>query len=203
MVINFKILMNNKMKKLVIFILIMLGVVNFTTLQAQNVEPVKMDNVKINKQFLKYPYMYANVFSDSWAKTDLLQQDYDTFNRLWEYQRKQTREMCVGLGLGVVAISGMIYAVNMPTPVRQVNNPALDDDADIARRNRRIVGGSSIALGAISVIIFAHSFRWTHRIKAEIGLQSLRLQFNLTGKRDYYNKVGSHSKKFKNMRYKW
>ena len=111
--------------------------------------------------------------------------------------------MCIGLGIGAVGIAGMVYAVNMPTPTRQVNNPALDDEADKAQRDRRIVGASSIVVGAVGAVIFARSFRWTKRIKAEVGLQSLRLEYNLTGNRRYYKKVGSHPKKLKTGKHRW
>lgn len=192
-----------KKMRVLLIMLLLLGVGFSTTLQAQTVKPILVDSTVANQMFIDHPYMYGNVYSDPWAKTVLLQQDYETFNRLWDYQRKQTKEMCIGLGIGALGIGGMVYAVNMPTPVRQVNNPALDDEADQARRDRRIVGVSSIAVGAIGAFIFARSFRWTKRMKAEIGLQSLRLEYNLTGNRRYYKNVGKHPKKLKNMKYKW
>ena len=185
------------MKNILLTIFLLLGVMFIS--QAQDVN----DTTNLDPIFVNNPYLYTNVYADPWAKTKLLQQDYETFNRVWDYQRKQTREMCIGLGLGAVAIGGMVYAVNMPTPTRQVNNPDLDDEADKARRDRRIVGASSIALGAISGVIFARSFRWHRRIKTEVGLQSLRLEFNLMGNRRYFDKTGKHPKKLKKLRHHW
>jgi hypothetical protein len=130
-----------------------------------------------------------------------MHQDFETFNRVWEYQRKQTREMCIGLGIGAIGIAGMVYSVNMPTPTRQVNNPALDPEADKARRDRRIVGASSILVGTVGAVVFARSFRWTKRMKAEIGLQSLRLEYNLNGNRRYFK--GKHPKKLKTLNHHW
>ena len=168
--------------------------VGFTT-QAQTEDLVR-GVTQVDSFFVARPYSYAHAYSNPWAKTKLMIQDYETFDRIWDYQRKQTKEMCWGLGIGAVGIAGMVYAVKMPTPTRQVNNPALDDEADKAQRDRRIVGASSIAIGAVGAVIFARSFRWTKRLKAEVGLQSLRLEYNLTGNRRYYKKVGKHPKKF-------
>lgn len=192
------------MKKfgILIMMLFVLGVVNTTTLKAQDVEElVTVDTVYQDSMFVANPHLYIHAYSNPWAKTKLLQLDYQAFDNIWEYQRKQTKQMVWGLGVGSLGIAGMVYAVNMPTPVRQVNNPALDDEADKARRDRRIVGVSSIVVGAVGAYIFADSFKWTRRLKAEVGLQSLRLQYNLTGNRKYYNKVGKHPKKLKSTKY--
>ena len=183
------------MKKILIILFMLLGV-GFTT-QAQDL----VDTTYVDPIFENNPHLYSHVYSDAWAKTKLMQQDFETFNRLWDYQRKQTKEMCWGLGVGALGIAGMVYAVNMPTPVRQVNNPALDDEADKARRDRRIVGASSIVVGAVGAVIFARSFRWTKRLKAEVGLQSLRLEYNLTGNRRYYK--GKHPRKLKTHKHSW
>ena len=191
------------MKKIgiLIMMLFVLGVVFTTTLKAQT-EEVIMDSVEIQSVFTENPYLYAHAYSDPWAKSALMQQDYQVFNNLWNYQRKQTKEMVWGLGIGAVGIAGMVYSVNMEIPVRQVNNPALDDAADKAQRDRRIVGASSIVIGTVGAVIFARSFRWTKRMKAEIGLQSLRLEYNLTGNRRYY-KDGKHPKKLKTGKHRW
>ena len=188
------------MKKfgILIMMLFVLGVVFTTTLKAQTEEAVEMDSVSIREVFAINPYLYAHAYSDPWAKSALMQKSFETFNNVWDYQRKQTKEMCWGLGIGAVGIAGMVYAVNMPIPVRQVNNPDLDEAADQAQRDRRIVGVSSIVVGTVGAVIFARSFRWTKRLKGEIGLQSLRLEYNLTGNRRYFNKTGSHPKKLKN-----
>jgi len=183
------------MRKIFSLIILTLGfMVAFATVNAQDVEQdvakieaaLTVDTVLNDPVFEKYPYLYINVYRDPWAKTKLLQYNYDAFNNIWDYQRKQTKEMCIGLGISAVGIAGMVYSVNMPTPVRQVNNPALDDDADQARKDRRIVGISSIVIGTVGAAIFARSFRWTKRIKAEVGLQGLRLEYNLTGNRGYF-----------------
>ena len=183
------------MKKVLIILFMLLGV-GLTT-QAQDLK----DTTYVDPVFENNTYLYSHVYSDPWAKSKLMQQDFETFNRVWNYQRKQTKEMCWGLGIGALGIAGMVYAVNMPTPTRQVNNPALDDQADEDRRNRRIVGASSIAVGAVGAFIFARSFRWTKRIKAEVGLQSLRLEFNLTGNRRYFK--GKHPRKLKTHKHSW
>jgi hypothetical protein len=190
------------MKK-VLFILIMLLGVVFTT-QAQDVEltdelesVLKVDTVRDDPMFVANPRLHFVANFDNYGNAKQLQYDYESFDRVWDYQRKQTREMCIGLGIGAVGIAGMIYAVNMPTPTRQVNNPALDPAADEARRDRRIVGVSSIVVGTIGGVIFARSFRWTKRIKAEVGLQSLRLEYRLTGNRRYFQ--GKKVKKLKRL----
>lgn len=178
-------------------ILLVLGVVFSTPLQAQS----SVDTTYTNPLFEKNPYLFVHAYSDPWAKTQLMQEDYETFNRVWDYQRKQTKEMCIGLGIGAVGIAGMVYAVNMPTPVKFSNSNIWDDDANKKRRDRRIVGASSIAVGALGAVIFARSFRWTRRIKAEVGLQSLRLEYNLTGNRRYFK--GKKSKKLKTVNHHW
>ena len=190
------------MKKfgILIMMLFVLGVVFTTTLKAQTEEMI-LDSVKIQSVFAENPYLYVHAHSDAWAKTALMHQDYQVFNNLWNYQRKQTKEMVWGLGIGAVGIAGMVYSVNMPIPVRQVNNPALDEEADKAQRDRRIVGVSSMVVGAVGAIIFVRSFRWTKRMKAEIGLQSLRLEYNLTGGRKYYK--DKHPKKLKTGKHRW
>lgn len=185
---------------ILIGLLFVLVVVFATTGRAQDnvVEPVlTVENTYEDSLFVNYPYLYHVSNFDRYGNAKQLQIDYMTFNDVWTYQRKQTREMCIGLGIGAVGIAGMVYAVNMPTPTRQVNNPALDPAADKARRDRRIVGASSIVVGTVGAIIFARSFRWTKRIKAEVGLQSLRLEYRLTGNRRYFK--GKHPKKLKNL----
>ena len=177
------------------------GVVFTTTLKAQSVEElVTFDTTYEDSMFVANPYLYTNVYSNPWAKTKLLQLDYQAFDNVWKYQRKQTNQMIWGMGIGSIGIAGMIYTVNMPTPVRQVNNPALDDEANQKRRDRRIVGASSIVVGAIGAYVFADSFKWNRRLKAEVGLQSLRLQYNLTGNRSYY-KGGKAPKKLIHTKY--
>jgi hypothetical protein len=173
--------------------------VAFATVNAQDVE-ISSSTVDLDSLFLSNPYALSHAYSDPFAKTKIMLQDYEVMNNVWDYQRKQTKQMIWGLGTGAVGIAGMVYAVNMPTPVRQVNNPALDDEADKARRDRRIVGATSIGLGAVGAYIFARSFKWTRRIKAEVGLQSLRLEFNITGNRRYF-KDGKHPKKLKRTKY--
>jgi hypothetical protein len=193
------------MKKIGILIglLLVLGVVFTTTLQAQDkMEPLGVDTTYVDPLFEANPHLFVHAYSDPWAKSKLMQQDYETFNRVWEYHRKQTTEMCIGLGIGAVGIAGMVYAVNMPTPTRQVNNPALDPAADEARRDRRIVGATSIVVGTVGAVVFARSFRWTRRMKAEIGLQSLRLEFNLNGNRNYFHGK-KRSKKLKTLNHHW
>jgi len=181
--------------------LFVLAVVFSTALQAQDVEPLGVDTTYANALFESNPHLYVHAYSDPWAKTKLMQQDYEAFNNIWEYQRKQTRQMCIGLGIGAVGVAGMIKAVNMPTPTRQVNNPALDPIADKARRDRRIWGVSSIVVGTVGAVIFADSFKWTRRLKVEAGLQSLRLEYNLTGNRRYFK--GKHPKKLKTLHHRW
>ena len=182
-----------KIFSIIIGLLLVSGVVFNTTLQAQDSE----DRTQIDSVFVENPHLVVHAYSDPWGKTKLMQSDYETFNRLWIYQRKQTTQMCIGLGIGAIGIAGMIKTVNMPTPVRQVNNPALDPIADEARRDRRIWGVSSIVVGTVGAIIFADSFKWTKRMKAEIGLQSLRLEYNLTGNRRYFQ--GEKVKKLKKL----
>jgi len=190
------------MRKIFSILILTLGfMVAFATVNAQDTEVV-LDSASIQEVFTDNPYLYVHAYSDPWAKTALMHQDYQVYNNLWNYQRKQTKEMVIGLGIGAVGIAGMVYAVNMPTPVRQVNNPDLDEEADKAQRDRRIVGVSSMVVGAVGAVIFARSFRWTKRMKAEIGLQSLRLEYNLTGNRNYY-KDKKHSKKLKTGKHRW
>ena len=188
------------MKKfgILIMMLFVLGVVFTTTLKAQTEDVAVISEDSIQAIFANNPYLYAHVYSDPWAKSALMQKDFETFNNVWDYQRKQTKEMVWGLGIGGLGIAGMVYAVNMPIPVRQVNNPDMDEAADQAQRDRRIVGVSSMVVGAVGAVIFARSFRWTKRLKGEVGLQSLRLEYNLTGNRRYFRKTGSHPKKLKN-----
>ena len=169
------------MKNIFLTIVLLLGVM-FTS-QAQTTST----NVQVDSLFIKYPFAMPHVYSDPYAKTKLMVQDYETFDRVWDYHRKQTREMIIGAGIGSIGLAGIMYAVNMPTPTRQVGNPDLDDEANKARRDRRIVGASSTAVAVIGAVVFTRSFRWHRRIKADVGLQSLRLQYNLTGNRDYFN----------------
>jgi len=169
-----------------------------STMNAQTVNV--STTIQLDSLFLSHPYATAHVYSDPHMKTRIMIENYETFNRIWDFQRKQTKEMVIGLSIGAVGVAGMIKAVNMPIPVRQVNNPELDEKADKAQRDRRIVGAASIFVGAVGAVVFVHSFRWTKRLKADIGYQSLKLEYNLTGKRNYYNKVGSHPKKLKD---KW
>ena len=193
--------MKNRMKKVVIVVLMMLGVVNFTALQAQTTPNFSSVKIETDSMFIKYPFLYGNVYSDPWAKTKLMMQDYQVLNRVWDYHKKQVKEMIIGGSIAALGMGGIFYAVNMPTPVRQVNNPDLDPDADQKQHDRRIVGASSTAVAVIGGFIFARAFRWHKRINAVIGLQSLRLQYNLTGNRQYWNSVGKRSKKFKNSKY--
>lgn len=188
---------------LLIGLLFALGVVFTTTLYAQDSETVKVDTSYADPLFVQNPFLYTHVYSDPWAKSKLMYQDYETFNHVWDYQRKQTREMCIGLGIGAVGVAGMIYTVNMPTPVKFTNSNVWDDDAAKKRRDRRIMGTASTIVGVVGGVIFARSFRWTRRIKAEVGLQSLRLEYNLTGNRRYFNNAGSHPKKLKTLNQHW
>jgi hypothetical protein len=191
------------MKRIFSIVLLVLGfMVASATVNAQDVEiSSPIITISLDSLLNANPYAISHAYSDPWMKTKLMIQDYNTFNNVWEYQRKQTKEMVWGLGIGSLGIAGMVYAVNMPTPIRQVNNPALDDEADKAQRDRRIVGVSSMVLGAVGAILFVDSFKWTKRIKAEVGVQSLRLQYNLTGNRSYYK--DKHPKRLKTGKHRW
>ena len=183
-------------------------------ISVNNVEPI--DNIvgvsEIVRQsiFDKYPFAYTHAFSDPFAKTKLMIENYETVNRIWQYQNRQITELIVGGTLGAIGLSGIFYSVNMPTPVRQVNNPSLDPAADKARRDRRIVGASSTVVAIIGGTILTRSFRWHHRGKAEVGLASLKLEYNLTGNRSYFNggksprkltKLGMNPKEYKKIEY--
>jgi hypothetical protein len=185
------------MKKLLIVIAVLMGVVNSTTLKAQ----VKSDTLEymvikpidsayvVSDIFLENPILYAHANGDEWAKTRLMYSDYQTFNNVWDYHKKFKKQFYIGAGIGGLAIASFVKTMNMPTPIRQVNNPALDPAADEAQRKRRVWGITSIVLGTTSSIIIIDSFKWQKRISAEVGLQSLRLEYNITGNRKYFNKV--------------
>jgi len=182
-------------------LLFVLAVVFATALQAQEMEVVEpvltVDSTYTDPLFIQHPYLYHVSNFDEYGNAKQLQLDYDAFNNVWDYQKKFYRQVAIGSAVGAVAIAGMVKTVNMPTPTRQVNNPALDPKADEARRDRRIWGAASIGVGVISGIIIYDAFKWQKRIRAEVGLQSLRLEYRLTGNRRYFK--GKHPKKLKNL----
>ena len=90
----------------------MLAVVFTTALHAQPTDSedvVKVDTTYQDPLFEANPHLYVHAYSNPWAKTKLMQQDFQAFNMVWDYQRKQTRQMCWGLGVGAVGIAGMVY----------------------------------------------------------------------------------------------
>jgi hypothetical protein len=175
-----------------------------TTLKAQTIEesdviePVlTIDSTYTDPLFIQYPYLRHVSNFDEYGNAKQLQRDYMTFDNVWDYQKKFYRQIVVGSGIGAIAIAGMVKTVNMPTPTRQVNNPALNPAADEARRDRRIWGAASIGVGIISGIIIYDAFKWQKRIHAEVGLQSARLEYRLTGNRPYFS--GKEYKKMKKL----
>ena len=169
--------------------------VAFATVNAQEVMQVKSITTNNDSLYAKLNAQ-LNMVGDA-QKNKLLIETYQTLNDFWDLQRKQTTEMIFGLGIGSFGIATFVKAVNMPIPVRQVNNPALNEKADKAQRDRRIVGATSIGVSAIGAIIFSRSFRHTKRFKADIGFQTLKLEFALTGNRSYFQ--GRKNKKLKKL----
>jgi hypothetical protein len=179
-----------KMFKLFIS-LVVLMVVFIATLSAQDVDSSKVNRVTElgapTTLFNNYPYaLNRSIGNDAFWFSKTTIESYEAIGRIEDYRRKRNTEMIIGASVGAVGLAGIFYSVNMPTPVKQVNNPALDDEANRKRRDRRIVGATSTAVAAVGAVIFARAFRWENRIKAEINLTTLRLEYKLFNRREYF-----------------
>jgi hypothetical protein len=149
-----------------------------------------------NNTFEEHPELYKNVFSNKYWKTELLFENYQLMNDIWFRHHKQNVEMVIGGSIFTVGVGTLFFASEyMDIPIHQVGNQAMNDEADRDRRNRIIVGSVGGALTAAGAIIFARAFRHHKWIRAQVGLQSLKLEYNLFGKRSYLQ--GEKNKKFK------
>jgi hypothetical protein len=155
-----------------------------------------MGQVTPNNTFEEHPELYKNVFSDKWWKTELLFEDYQLYNEIWSKHRQQNKEMIIGGSLFTVGIGALFFASEyMDIPIYQVGSQAMNDEADRDRRNRIIVGSVGGGFAAVGAVIFARAFRNHKWIKTQVGLQSLKLEYNLFGKRSYLQ--GKKIEKFK------
>lgn len=100
-------------------------------------------------------------------------------------QSRFERRFTTGVIISAVGIGGIIYTLNLPTPVFQDNNPTMNEGALVKRRNRRIAGAISGVVTAVGGILIIDSFKFNQRMEANLGLNELKLRFFLDGKRDY------------------
>ncbi|MFW5848110.1 MAG: hypothetical protein ACOCVF_04270, partial [bacterium] len=103
-----------------------------------------------------------------------------------ELQTRFERRFTTGVIVSAVGVAGIIYTLNLPTPVFQDNNPVLNEDALDKRRDRRIAGAISGLVTVVGGYLIVDSFKFNQRMEADLGLNQLKLRFFLTGKRDYF-----------------
>ncbi|MFW6219322.1 MAG: hypothetical protein ACOC33_00510 [bacterium] len=103
-------------------------------------------------------------------------------------QRKFERQLIFGSVVTAVGVAGIIYTLNMPTPVffSQDGVPLNREEALEKRKNRRIAGAISGVVTLAGSILIVDSFKFNQRMEADLGLNQLKLRFFLTGKRDYF-----------------
>lgn len=148
--------------------------------------------------FINNPELIIHGLRGNFGDTRLMFETLELNERVWEYQAKQVRGMVIG-GVGMaIAGAGWWYTLGyLDPPVYQPGNPATAN-ADELKRKQQIWGWASTALFAASATYFAISFKNHKRLRAEVGLNNLKLRYRLFGKRDYFNEVGKHPKHMKN-----
>jgi hypothetical protein len=171
------------MKKLLVSLMLVFVVVAglATTTYAQGFERLESENMVLNE------ILYNRYFLQ---RTDTL------ITEGLELQDKFERRLLVGAGITTVGIAGIVYTLNMPTPVYQINNPALNEQADIDKRNRRIVGGISALVTTVGGIIFVDAFKFDQRAEVKFGLAKVGLTFRLTGEHPFNGRASKKTKSY-------
>lgn len=185
------------MKKYIIGLILTLVSVLTYAQEAKTLPEVNMGVVTVDSAFIKNPLLYTNAFTgDSFADTKLMYEMYQLTDRIYDYQNKQVKGMAIGGGLMALGGLGWAYTLYIvDPPVYQTSNQGLNQSADDAKRHQRIAGWISTAVFAAGATVFAVSFKNHHRLRAEVGLANLRLQYRLFGNREYLQ-----GKKLKKMK---
>ena len=142
----------------------------------------------VDSIYIKHPELFVHGLKGNFADTRLMYETYMMNREIWHYQEKQVKGMVTGGVLMLLGGIGWGYTLAMDPPVYQTSNPALNDAADDQKLKRQIIGWTSTAVFAGGATIFAISFRNHQRIRAEVGLNVLKLEYNLFGKKRYFNK---------------
>lgn len=154
----------------------------------------------IDSMYIKHPELFVHGLKGNFDDTRLMYETYMMNREIWHYQEKQVKGMVTGGALMLLGGIGWGYTLAMDPPVYQTSNPALNDAADDQKKKRRIMGIASTAVFAGGATVFAISFRNHQRIRAEVGLNVLKLEYNLFGKKRYFNKGQEAPRELKHWR---
>jgi hypothetical protein len=172
-----------KMKKYIIgLILIVMSVTSY----AQYAAPV-------DSFYIKHPELLVHRYRDDFngnnniENTILLYENYVMNTEVFEHQEKQVKGMVIGGSLMVLGTAGWIWTLLEDPPVYQTSNPALKEYSDKQKNKRLAIGLISTATFVSGTTVFAISFKHHKRIRAKVGLNILKLEFNLFDQKRYYN----------------
>lgn len=165
----------------IILILLLTSVYSF----GQGEKPV---NPKVDSLYLNNPRLWAHAMKGSFEDTKLMYETYELNQRVYEYQDKQVKGMVIGAGVMALGTAGWVYAAGvMDPPIYQTSNPGLNEESDKNKRNRRIVAWTSTAVFVTGATVFYLSFKNWKNLRAEVGVNQLKLEYSLFGNRRYYN----------------
>lgn len=154
--------------------------------------------------FIKNPMLRVHAeTTDPYLDTKLLYETWEMNQRLWKYQDRQVKGMVIGGTLIALGAAGIWYTLDgIDPPVYQTSNPGLNAKADDLRKQQQIWGWTSSVVLLTGTYVFTKSFINHRRVRAEVGLNTLKIEYRLFGKRRYFKKNGSHPKELKNPSYK-
>ena len=141
----------------------------------------------VDSIYIKHPELFAHGLRGSFADTRLMYETYMMNKEVFLYQEKQVKGMVIGGTLMTLGTAGWIYTLLMDPAVYQTSNQAQNEEADAQKRKRLTAGLISTAVFTAGVTTFAISFKHHQRIRAEVGLNILKLEYNLFGKKRYFN----------------
>lgn len=145
-------------------------------------------NPEVDSIFIKFPELYVHGLRGNFADTKVMYETYELNKRVWDFQAKQVKGMAIGGGVMALGAAGWWYTLGyLNPPVYQTSNVAGNQNADDAKRKQQIAGWTSTAVFAVGATIFAVSFKNHKRIRAEVGLNTMRLEYRLFGNRPYFN----------------
>ena len=147
----------------------------------------------VDSFYIKHPELLVHSYRDSQngnyniENSILLYENYVMNTEIFEHQEKQVKGMVIGGSLMALGTAGWIWTLLEDPAVYQTSNPALNEAADKQKSKRLAIGLISTAVFVSGATVFSISFKHHKRIRAKVGLNILKLEFNLFDQKRYYN----------------
>jgi hypothetical protein len=174
------------MKKYIIGLLMMMSMTSYAQVASSNLHSV-------DSLYIKHPellvHSYRNKLNNNYniENTVLLYESYVMSTEIFELQEKQVKGMVIGGSLMALGTAGWIWTLLEDPAVYQTSNIALNEAADKQKNKRLAIGLVSTAIFTAGITTFTISFKHHKRIRAKVGLNILKLEFNLFDQKRYYN----------------